>query len=207
MAYVWSQADVAALESVSSALVIPVQWLAGMLFLESAGTLDPSVHRPSTSYYGLNQINGTWLTDHGIDPANYLTWTAAQQLDKVVLPYLQSAAKNGPLSTPGRVELAQLAPALLADQSINPVVFAAPSVEFSGNSWMSSDGSQVTLSDLERVMRKNMAASAVQALALRASGITPPLPAGITLGRVAAVISATVAGIFFGTWAAEGFRR
>lgn len=167
-----------------------------MLYLESG--LDPETHRAGTSYYGLNQISGGSLSSAGISPASYLAWPAFEQMGRVVLPYLEGAAAHGPITTPGRLELAQLAPALLSNRSPSLVVFSAPSAEYEGNRWLDAAGKgSIVLADLESVMSSEMRRPPVVALAARAAAPASSGPSATT--TAVALLLAAGAGAYLGS--------
>lgn len=90
------------------------EYLLPVLYYESG--FDPSIqNRQGYAYFGLNQISGGWLTKLGIEPSDYLTWSASQQLARVVTPYFLNQVKlYGRLDSGTRVYQAEFLPASLA---------------------------------------------------------------------------------------------
>ena len=59
--------------------------------LASESGLDPSrANAGGYPYYGINQASGTYLEARGIDPQDYLSWPASQQIDQVVTPMMRA---------------------------------------------------------------------------------------------------------------------
>ena len=94
------------------------EFLIPVLFSESG--LNPAIQNfQGYPYYGINQINGTYLQRLGIDPSTYLTWSASQQLASVVTPYMQAQiAAFGPLRSGTRVYQANFLPAISQDRDV-----------------------------------------------------------------------------------------
>jgi hypothetical protein len=88
--------------------VLPVLW--------SESGFDAS--RPNSagySYYGVGQTSGQALSDAGVDPQEFLTWPASQQIEKFVAPMLRAIARQyGRLASGARVYQANFLPATLA---------------------------------------------------------------------------------------------
>lgn len=191
VSYAWTQADVGEAARVASSVGIPPLWLFAMLSLESA--LQPTSHRASSDFWGLNQLNGAFLRARGIDPGGYLQSGASVQLASGVGPYLRAQVTIGPLSTLGRVELAQLKPAALANRASDFVVYAAPSQEYEQNRWLDLAGKgAIMLSDLEAVLARHEQHADVRALAARA-GAPLSSPKASHAGELVAVVLAGAA--------------
>jgi hypothetical protein len=89
----------------------------------------------SLGYSGLNGIGQAFLSAHGIAEATYLTWTASQQLQQVVLPYMQNEVSiYGPLTSGIRVYQANFYPASLQyAKGLDDTIVAAPSAAYEAN--------------------------------------------------------------------------
>ena len=86
------------------------EYLLPTLWVESG--LNPAIQNlQGAPYYGINQASGSWLQAHGIDPQQYLTWPASQQLSQVVLQYALGWPK--PMLSGTRVEQANYLPATI----------------------------------------------------------------------------------------------
>ena len=107
-------ASFAALWKLYDATGVRPEWLLPVLWTESG--FNPAIpNAQGYAYYGLNQISGTWLAQHGIAVNDYLTWPASQQIAQVVTPYVaQQVGSFGALQSGARVYLANFYPAALA---------------------------------------------------------------------------------------------
>lgn len=89
----------------------------------------------SLGYSGLNGINSAFLQARGIDPSAYLTWPASQQLEQVVLPYLQGVASiYGGFTSGIRVYQANFYPASLRyAKGLDDVIVKSPDPAYTYN--------------------------------------------------------------------------
>jgi hypothetical protein len=89
------------------------EFLIGVLAYESG--LNPSLpNQAGAPFYGIGQNSAGFIAQLGIDPGDYLTWPASQQLSTVVRPYFRSqVATFGPLTSGIRVYQAEFYPASL----------------------------------------------------------------------------------------------
>ena len=70
------------------------EWVLPMLYLESG--FNPTLqNRAGAPYYGLGQDFGPYLVRNGIQPAEYLAMTAAEQLAAIVVPRLKGLTRRG----------------------------------------------------------------------------------------------------------------
>lgn len=103
------------------------EYLLPTLQIESG--LNPDVpNQQGYDYWGINQISGKTLRAQGIDPHDYLTWPASEQLRRIVMGYMQAQVKAyGPLRSGTRVYQANLYPASLKTaKTLDAVIFTAP---------------------------------------------------------------------------------
>jgi hypothetical protein len=169
---------------ISDATGVRPEWLLPVLYNESG--FEPS--RPNDQgypYYGLNQIAGTWLADHGIGVSDYLTWPASEQLSTVVLPYVANqVAKYGALRSGVKVALANAYPAALAHASnLSSTVYCKPaggcpvgrsSDAYCANAGLDFDKSGcVTIKDLATWVRRAATATPVRSAIASAYALRP----------------------------------
>jgi len=145
--------------------------------LAAESGLNPSVpNAAGYPYYGINQMNGTWLTNAGIDPQTYLTWQASEQIAGVVAPYMRGiVAKFGPLRFGTRVYQANFFPASLKTaRSLSSKIVCSPSGAYTANAGLDADKSGcIEVSDLATAIRNQAAKSYVQAAISAAYSIRP----------------------------------
>lgn len=85
--------------------VLPVLW--------SESGFDPSAAN-SLGYEGINQASQQWLGSLGIDPVDYLTWPASQQIARMVAPmYRAIIGQYGAIKSGTRAYQANFLPATL----------------------------------------------------------------------------------------------
>lgn len=88
--------------------ILPVLW--------SESGFDPS--RPNDQgypYYGVGQTSGTRLADAGVDPQDFLTWPASQQIARFVAPMFRDIARQyGRIASGARAYQANFLPKTLA---------------------------------------------------------------------------------------------
>lgn len=104
------------------------EWIVPVLFSESG--LNPAIQNlQGYPYYGINQVSGSYLQARGIDPTSYLGWSASQQLQTIVTPYMMSQISAfGALQSGTKVYQANFLPATLATAtSLDSVLAVAPS--------------------------------------------------------------------------------
>lgn len=159
------------------------EWLLPVLYNESG--LDPSVaNGHGYPYYGLNQISGSWLTQHAIAPADYLAWPASEQLQNVVKAYMaQQIAHYGPLRSGTKVALANFYPAALKTaSSLAANVVCRParpcttpdSDAYCANQALDADRSGcITVSDLAAWVRRAAMTSTVRSAIAAAYALRP----------------------------------
>ena len=197
-------AALAALWQIDAQLGIPPETSVPVLYLES--TLSPTAHRSGADFYGLNQISGRWLRASGVQPGDYLAWSASDQLLRTVLPYWRWAEAYGPISDAGTLMWAQLAPGTLAQATSDAsVVYASPSAGYDANKWLDVDGSgAIELGDLRKVLSGISSKAPVRATVAAAyaqRGVTPPVAvASRTSGSnvlLAALVTAAAAGAVY----------
>lgn len=167
------QASYPALWQIADATGIRPEWLLPTLQLESG--LNPGVaNQAGFPYYGISQINGDFLAAIGVTPDDYLTWPASQQLQRVVLPYMQSAVNRyGPLRSATRVYQANFLPGTLATAtSLGSVLAARGSAVYDANIGLDSNRDGViTVQDLADEMAKQL--PAVQGAIANAYAVRP----------------------------------
>lgn len=184
------------------------EWILPVWHLESG--LDAS--KPNAEgypYYGLNQIAASTLSAQGIDPASYLTWSAADQISKVISPWLAGVqTRYGPMRSATRVYQGNFLPATLPTvRGLSQIV--APYGTGRGSSYAANANAldplkhgAITLSDLAYVMSLHASSPAVRAALARAyqlrpnekphgavygDDLTDPLWGGLALGALAAI--------------------
>jgi hypothetical protein len=165
------------------------EYLLPSLWVESG--LNPAIQNLSGApYYGINQASGTWLQGQGIDPQQYLTWPASQQLSQVVLKYALGWPK--PLLSGTRVEQANFLGATIngtagwtAARSPNDVVVSdsdlapgqpnANTADYQGNKGIdTAHKGYITVADLSAFVGKavpNLQSVLQQTYALRPSEV------------------------------------
>lgn len=125
---------------------------------ESESGLDPS--RPNhagLAYYGLNQLSASWLASLGIAPADFLTWTAGEQIARAITPYWQSViAHYGVPHSATRAFQGNFLPATLATaRSLMQIVAAWGTPEYVHNRALDPLGrGAITVADLALWMSK-----------------------------------------------------
>jgi hypothetical protein len=160
------------------------EWIVPVLFSESG--LRPSIQNlQGYPYYGINQISGAYLAAHGIDPKTYLTWTASDQLTKIVTPYMQAQQGTfGPLLSGTRVYQANFLPATLATATTLAAVLASKpaagcpsgtsSDYYCANQGLDRDKSgAINVSDLASFVAQEAALAAVQKVIADAYAVVP----------------------------------
>lgn len=116
------------------------EYLLPTLWSESG--LRPGIQNlGGADYYGINQASGSYLRSRGIDPQQYLSWPASQQLDVVV-----RAMAHGwplPLLSGTRVRQANFIPATVngaagwrAARAPGDVIVASPHPYYAANCGM-----------------------------------------------------------------------
>lgn len=181
------------------------EWLLPTLQIESG--LDPSVpNAQGYPYYGLNQIAGSALQAQGIDPTDYLTWPASQQIARVVGPYVASqVATYGALRSGLKVYLANFYPAALPSSgSLAAHVVCKPARPcvphdpdpYCANAALDVDHSGcITVGDLATLVQRAAQSPAVAAAIASAYRVRPGQPTnptyGLDYGAVVASASST----------------
>lgn len=140
------------------------EWLIPGLAIESG--LNPSLpNAAGYPYYGINQISGNYLAARSIDPQDYLTWTASQQLNTIVKPYMEGQVESfGPLDSGIRVYQANFYPASLRyAPGLDDVIVAAPHAAYEANRYLDTSGKgSITPRDLGVRLSQQVAKSFVQ---------------------------------------------
>lgn len=137
---------------------VPPEWMLTVFYLESR--LNPHIGN-ALGYVGLNQLASAYLrAQFGVDPVDYLTWQASQQLEKVVGPWYGKAIKQflgRPPRSPGAVYGINIAPARIQSQGDGPnaVMYSSPSREYQANAGLdvNHDG-VITVGDFDAFMDK-----------------------------------------------------
>ena len=105
--------DLAALWDLYRATGVRPEWALPVLYEESG--LDPS--RPNAAgapYYGINQASAGALAARGIAPGEYLSWSAGDQIRRVVASmWASSMAAVGPVRSATRVMQLNFLPATI----------------------------------------------------------------------------------------------
>jgi hypothetical protein len=130
------------------------EWVLPVLWIES--TFDPSLqNRQGAPYFGIGQTSGQWLTDHGIAPADFLTWTADAQIRAAVAPYFVAVVQRfGPIRSGVRAYQANFLPATLPTaRGLQQIVTVRGEPAYNANRALDfmRDGA-ITLSDLAEVV-------------------------------------------------------
>lgn len=143
-------AAVAALWAVYDATGIRPEWILPTLWIESG--FDPSLqNRQGAPYYGIGQTSATDIAKLGTTPADFLTWTADEQITRAVGPYFVRLVQAfGQLRSGVRVYQANYLPATLPTQhALWQVVAWRGSPEYDYNRGLDALGDgAITLSDL-----------------------------------------------------------
>lgn len=120
--------------------------------LQSESGLRPDADN-GAGYYGVNQINSGYLANIGVDPADYKTWPASAQIDRVVRPFWAGIVRGeGVIPQSGaRVEQMNYLPTTLRT-ALPPtgVLTAAPSAFYRDNAtaFDPSGKGYITVSDI-----------------------------------------------------------
>lgn len=145
------------LRDYSRDLGVPADWMLLVFYLESR--LDPQAHRPGSNYWGLSQINGKYLhDDFGVDPNDYGSWSASEQLD-VIMPWYAATLMHylgHTPSSPGVLYALNLAPGVVRTRGdgADVVLYASPSIEYQKNSGLDVDkNGTITIGDLDTFMQ------------------------------------------------------
>jgi hypothetical protein len=159
-----------ALWKVNDQLGIRPEWQLAVIYLETAGTFDPSICNPY-GCCGINQLcKSTYPHYVNVPVSEYVTWTASDQLNGPVFNYWRDALRSGPINSAGRLMLAQLSQGALARApTLDSVVFSSPSAEYEQNKSFDTAGKNyITLRDLENAANAYMRYPAVQNAIARA---------------------------------------
>jgi hypothetical protein len=178
-------AALAALWSLYDATGIRPEWVLPTLWIESG--FDPSVQNAQGApYYGIGQTSAGDIAALGSTPADFLTWSQADQLTRAVGPYFtRLVASYGPLRSGVRVYQANFQPATLQRvRALFQVVAwrGSPAYEYNRGLDALRDGA-ITMSDLgivvERAARRPEVMAAIAAAYVLRPDETPTNP---TLG-------------------------
>lgn len=127
---------------------------------------DPSTpNRAGFPYYGINQVSGTYLATLGIDPSTYLTWSASEQLEQVVLPFTKAnvAAFGVPASGTRAYQLNFLPATVRSARSLTSVLAWRGSQVYTANAGLDSlHVGAISVYDLAAFVARAAASSAVQ---------------------------------------------
>jgi hypothetical protein len=158
-----------ALWNITSQTGIKPEWLLPVLWLESG--FNPAVpNQAGQPFYGLNQASVSLIQTYaGVSPDVYLTWSASQQLNTVVLGYLKGLVSSyGPLRSATRCYQANFLPGTLnTARKLGDVITSSPSAFYNANAGLdvNHDGS-ITVGDLAanmaRVARTPQVQSAIK---------------------------------------------
>ncbi len=183
-----------------SANKTPPDWMLQVFYLESR--LNPHIGN-ALGYVGLNQLASTYLrAQFGVDPTDYLTWQASEQLERVIGPWYARARAQflggrAPRS-PGTLYALNIAPARVLSQGDSPssVMYASPSREYQANAGLDDnhDG-QITIGDFDAFMAKLTTQAPYKAArAELAKYETPPATSSTARGFLAdALIALSIA--------------
>ena len=153
-----------ALWAISDATGARPEYLLPVLANESG--LDPSVaNHAGAPYYGIGQNGTDAIAAAGTDPQTYLTWSASEQLSKVVGPYFQGIANRyGDFGSGLRVYQAEFLPGTLASvNSLSGVIASAPDATYEANKGFDTDNKGfITLGDLGAAVAHQAAQPYVQ---------------------------------------------
>jgi hypothetical protein len=160
-----SAAAAAALWGLYDASGIRPEWILPTLHIESG--FDPSLpNRAGAPYYGIAQNGERDIAAAGATPAEYLTWTAEEQLTRVVAPYFARLVKlEGPLRSGVRVYQGNYLPGTLRTaRALWQVIAWKGTPAYDANVVLdaSRDGA-ITVSDLALVVAEHAASSDAQA--------------------------------------------
>lgn len=145
---------IAALWALFDATGVRPEWVLPVLWIES--NFDPTLpNREGAPYYGIGQTSGAWLQAHGIAPADFLTWSAADQIRAAVQPYFAAVvARYGPIRSGVRAYQANFLPATLPTaRALSAIVTVRGEAAYNANRSLDflRDGA-ITLSDLAAVV-------------------------------------------------------
>lgn len=161
-----------ALWAIYDATGIRPEWLLPALAFESG--LNPGA--TNGSYFGLNQVNGGQLSAQGIDPSDYLSWPASQQLTRVVGPWFASMQNHfGPLRSATRIEQGNFLPATLTTaRSLSSVLTSAPSAFYEDNLVFDpARKGNITVRDVANAMAKSAGSPGVRNAIAAAYALRP----------------------------------
>ncbi len=168
-------------------------------FFESAG-LNPAAISPDKNHFGLNQLAGSWLTTHGVDPYDYITWTDLRQLPIVMMDVRERMKQfNGgrPFSDAVMYYIVNLLPVAYAKAtSEDAVIMQDGDPWYSDNKGLDVGGKgTITVADIRTKMDGVLANPKYQALLARMQKIASSGRGGAA--GVVAVGFATALGAFF----------
>jgi hypothetical protein len=140
------------------------EYLLPGLWIESG--LNPGVaNQAGYPYYGLNQISASYLGGRGIDPNDYLTWSASRQLREVVGPFIGGLIRDlGLLKSGVRFYQANFYPVSVrtAKAPGDPIV-CAPSAAYEANKGLDRDHDGcIRVDDIQVYIRQAAAAGPVR---------------------------------------------
>jgi hypothetical protein len=191
-----------ALRAWGAANKVDPEWLLLVLYLES--TLHPDVGN-SLGYVGLNQLNSSYLRSaFHTEPADYLTWSASEQMIHVVGPWLKRALRGVVPQSIGHLYAFNIAPSIAyAHGAPETVIFSSPTKEYQKNSGLDYDKSgSITIGDFnkffERLATRADYKKALARLRASTSLSIPAKPWTVPAAAAIAIVGAGLGlGIFF----------
>lgn len=143
----------------------------------SESGLDPSACN-ALGYVGLNQVSSGYLVKHGIDPSDYVTWSASQQLQQVVLPFIDAQIHylGKPITSPGVLYGLNFLPARVKERGTSPssVLTSFPEDYYTKNTVLDTNGDgAITIGDLDARLYK-LSQSAGYRTVLKNFGVSAP---------------------------------
>ena len=134
------------------------EYLIPVLSAESG--LNPALqNQAGHDYWGLNQLSGKFLRDNGVDPQDYLTWTASAQLNGPILTFLGRTARQvGVPRSAVRTYQMNFAPATLKTATgLNDAIYSSPSAAYSANRALDKAGKgYISVGDLADFVAKEV---------------------------------------------------
>ena len=171
-----ASAAVAALWALYDRTGIRPEWIAPTLYIESG--FNPALqNRAGAPYYGIGQNAAGDIAAAGATPAEYMTWSAEEQLAEVVTPYFARQVKAfGPLRSGTRVYQANFLPGTLPTaRGLSQVIAWRGSAFYAANAAAldpTRDGA-ITVSDIALVVARAAAEGEVRAALAQAYALRP----------------------------------
>lgn len=134
------------------------EYLIPVLSAESG--LNPGLqNRAGHDYWGLNQLSGKFLRDNGVNPQEYLTWSASEQLNGPILTFLGRTAQSfGTPKSALRTYQLNFAPATLRTaKKLTDPIYSSPSASYTANRALDKNNKgYISVADLGQFVQKEI---------------------------------------------------